>query len=147
MILKNYFAIVLIYLLAFILKAPAQQPKLIMPMGHTHDIVLAAFNPDGKTVATASRDKTIKIWDVNTGKLLADLKGHTGEINSLAYNATGDRILTLASLDSVAKLWDANTGQLVQNINNGSYIYDFAIFREDKIIIRNFCFFHQTLKR
>lgn len=109
----------------------AQQPKLMLPVGHTKAIVQATFSPDGKTVATGSQDKTVKIWNVSTGKLLANLKGHRGEIKSLFFNAQGDRILTTAILDSVAKLWDAKTGLLIKDLSTGSSYLEFGFFSPD----------------
>ena len=53
-----------------------------------------AFSPDGKTLASGSMDKTIKLWDVATGKEQATLKGHTGWVSSVAYSPDGK---TLAS--------------------------------------------------
>lgn len=54
-------------------------------------------------------DQTAKIWDLETGKEVATLKGHTGEIVSLNFSAEGDRIIT-GSFDFTARIWDTNTG-------------------------------------
>jgi len=60
-------------------------------------------------LATGSMDQTAKIWDLETGKEVATLKGHTGEIVSLNFSAEGDRIIT-GSFDFTARIWDTNTG-------------------------------------
>lgn len=90
----------------------AQQPKLMLPIGHTNNVHSAQFSPDGKKIVTASQDKTAKIWDALTGNLLADLKGHTGGVNSAQFSPDGKKIVT-SSWDNNAKIWDAVTGNLI----------------------------------
>lgn len=51
-----------------------------------------------------------KLWDVETGQLIATLKGHDGEIVSLHFNAEGDKIVT-GSFDKTARVWDTRTGE------------------------------------
>jgi WD40 repeat protein len=67
------------------------------------------FSPDGKTLATGSKDNTIKLWDVATGKELATFKGHTGTVLSLAFSEDS-RMLVSGSEDKTIKLWDVDRG-------------------------------------
>ena len=56
----------------------AQEPKLRETLkGHTGGAYSVAYSPDGKTLASGCGDKTIKLWDVATGKEQATLRGHT----------------------------------------------------------------------
>jgi WD40 repeat protein len=80
--------------------------------GHRDTIQSLAFDPKGKTLASGSRDKTIKLWDVATGDLLRHFKGHNDSVHSLAFDATG-QILASSSTDRTIRLWDVASGQLI----------------------------------
>ena len=70
----------------------AQQPKLVLPIGHTEPIQNVEFSTDGKRVVS-SGDRTAKIWNASTGMLLVDLKGHTAHVFSVQdIISTGWRI-------------------------------------------------------
>jgi WD40 repeat protein len=99
-----------------------QQPKLVLPIGHTGVVASAHFSPDCKIVLTNGTDNTAKIWDVNTGNLLANLKGHTLTVNDAEFSPVtkedfdgGDNIVT-ASLDSTAKVWNAKNGTVIATL-------------------------------
>jgi Tol biopolymer transport system component len=78
--------------------------------GHTRGVAFVAYSPDGKTLASGSLDKTIKLWDVATGKEQATLKGHTDGVRSVAYSPDG-KTLASGSDDQTIKLWDVATGK------------------------------------
>ena len=73
--------------------------------GHTASVRSIAFAPDGRTVATASQDKTIKLWEIRTGKLLATLKGHQKSATSVAFSPNG-KLLATGSDDNTVNLWN-----------------------------------------
>ena len=69
-----------------------------------------AFSPDGQFLATASSDKTIRLWKTEGWEYLHTLSGHTGDIQTLAFSPDG-RWLASASSDLTVRLWDVLTGK------------------------------------
>lgn len=73
--------------------------------GHKDLITSATFSPNGKTVATSSRDKTIKLWDISTGKELHTYTGHSNIVTDVVFSPDGKFVLS-TSFDNEARLWN-----------------------------------------
>ena len=91
------------------LRDVAQRDAATTLSGHTETIMSLAFSPDGKTLASASDDRTIKLWVVATGKNTATLGGHTDHVLSVAFSPDG-KTLASGSQDETIKLWEIATG-------------------------------------
>src|SRR5262249_14117698 len=68
-----------------------------------------AFGPDGRGLATASDDATIKVMDIATGRTLHTLRGHDGGVKAVRFSPDGRRIASRGA-DHTLRLWDPATG-------------------------------------
>jgi WD40 repeat protein len=98
---------------------PAPVPGIVATLkGHTEGLFSVAYSPDGKTVATVSFDKSIKLWETATGKELKTFAGPTGHQNlvlSVSYSPDGQTIAS-SSTDNTAKIWDVPLGSYIQEL-------------------------------
>lgn len=97
-----------------------QEPRLVLPIGHIGYIKNAHFSPDCTKVVSVSTDHTVKIWDVQTGTLLADI----GEDRNYAFDASfspdGNKIVTASEIKKT-KLFDMKTCTLLTELNTQTY--------------------------
>jgi WD40 repeat protein len=83
--------------------------------GHGAVVMSVAFSPDGQLLATAGGDKTARLWDPATGKLLRTLTGHTDAVWGVAFSPDG-RLLPTGSADHTARMWDVATGDCLRTL-------------------------------
>lgn len=116
------------------------EQELVTEERHGWQIFGIAFSPDGQTIATASSDKTAKLWDATTGKLLATLKGHEDRLEYLSVSPKGKYLFTSTGktwpyerYGSVeARIWNAKTGELVAKLHGHSHTITRAEFSDDE---------------
>ena len=73
--------------------------------GHQASLQALAFSPDGRLLATGSKDTTVKIWEVATGRELQTLFGAAGEVTSVAFSRPDGAHLAVASGDGVVRVY------------------------------------------
>jgi WD40 repeat protein/serine/threonine protein kinase len=85
--------------------AKPEAPPVSIDHAEFGTIYDVALSPDGKLLATAAGEKTIRIWDVATRQHVCDLKGHTGNVARVVFTATGDRLIS-GGWDRSIRVWD-----------------------------------------
>lgn len=83
--------------------------------GHAWAVLTVAFSPDGKVLATGSEDNTIKLWEVNTGKMIDTLSGHSWSVVALAFSTDGEMLVS-GSWDKTVKLWMVHTKKEIMTL-------------------------------
>ncbi len=80
--------------------------------GHRAVVSAADWSPDGKQLASASEDGTLKIWNAVTGNEVLTLRGHDAQVFSVAWSPDGRRIASGGRSGEI-KIWDANSGEIL----------------------------------
>jgi len=99
--------------------------------GHERWVKGVAVSPDGTWAASCADDKTVKIWDLETGECRGTLKGHTDQVRSVAITPDGKRILSGAADQSV-RVWDAVSGrELVELDGHTGAVWSVVALRDN----------------
>jgi WD40 repeat protein len=92
------------------------------------------IDPDGKTAVSGSLDRTVKLWDLNSGKLRRTFAGDSGPIDSLAIDPNG-QVVASGSRDGMIRIWDLDTGELLRSLPASSSVYSVAISPDGRRLV------------
>lgn len=93
------------------------------------------ITPDGKYIITGSKDKTVKLWSVETGNCKY-IKEHSGSVYSVAVSPDGNRFISVTY--SSVFLWDLEEGKCVDTINYNNYVKHVVFSPDGKYIVISF---------
>ncbi len=85
--------------------------------GYAWSVHSVAISPDGRLLASSSRETTVKLWQLDTGRELRSLKGHTDAVNAVAISPDG-RLLASGSDDTTIKLWWLRRGREIRTLGS-----------------------------
>jgi WD40 repeat protein len=90
--------------------------------GHSGAVWAVAFSPHSALIASASGDRTARVWRADTGECVQTLEGHSGAVLSVAFSHDSDdsALIASASDDRTVRVWRADTGECVQTLEGHS---------------------------
>lgn len=113
----------------------SQSMQTVVQRGHELAVLSVAISPDSNYVATGSRDKSAKLWDLATGREVRSFLGHQFSVFDLAFSRDGKLLLT-GNGDGTAKIWDVTTGkELLSVITGKEQVTDVAFDPKGKFFV------------
>lgn len=109
----------------------AQSLETVIQKGHELAVISVAVSSDSNFVATGSRDKSIKLWELSTGREVRSFLGHELSVTSIRFSPDGKTLLS-GSNDKTIRGWDVGTGRELFKLNIGNFITDLAISNDGK---------------
>lgn len=131
-LMKAILISVLIFFIASL--CAAQEPELILPVGHTGIITSIQTTPDKKFTITASEDGTAKIWNNRNNKLRFNLVLHTGSVTDMAMSSDGSFVV-LGSSDGTYSKWEVATGKLLYHAPKRAPVERLYLLPGDSILV------------
>ena len=109
--------------------------QVVRPLaGHRAAVYAIAFHPDGRRLATASLDHTLKIWDADQGRTVRTFTGHDEKVVTLAFSADG-KWLASAGLDRTVRLWNVTAGKAGPTFRTRQQcVHSLAFSPDDKVV-------------
>ena len=101
-----------------------------MPCG----VTAIAVTPDGRYTVSASHDKTLRVWELETGQSMCILQGHSGWVNAVAITPDGGRAIS-ASDDKTLRVWELETGQELVLLTGDAAVFCCAVSLDGKTIV------------
>ncbi|CAE6387023.1 unnamed protein product, partial [Rhizoctonia solani] len=112
---------------------------MIVHEGHTNTVTSVTYSPDGKSIASGSFDRTIRIWNAQSlSPIDKPLTGHSDIINSVSYSPLGN-IIASGSSDKTIRLWDVNTRQQLGGPIEGDHWFNSVAFSPDAKLVASGC--------
>jgi WD40 repeat protein len=108
--------------------------ETVLQKGHFASIKSIAIDSEGVLMATGSKDKTAKLWDINSGRELRSFVGHTHAISSVHFSRDGNYLVT-SSMDGTACVWEVATGQQVFSTPPSEKSLTDAVFSPDGTLL------------
>jgi WD40 repeat protein len=116
------------------INAMSQSLETIIQKGHELAVVAAAVSPDSNYIATASKDKSAKLWEISSGREIRSFLGHELTVTSVEFSPDG-KLLFTASYDKTIRIWDISTGKELEVITTRDLITDLAIDPKQKFFV------------
>lgn len=109
--------------------------QIVRSINNNCGVLCMAFSPDSNILATGGFDRLIRLWDINTGKIVHTLAGHLDRISSLAFSHNGKTLFS-GSWDQTIKVWQLKTGEEISSIKaHSSKIQTIAIASDNQTLV------------
>jgi hypothetical protein len=107
-------------------------PSMVRVLRHDQDVNGVAFSPDGWLLATASHDRTARVWEVASGQQLSRLT-HDDRVWGVAFSPDG-RLLATGSTDRTARVWELASGQQLSRVTHDDVVLGVAFSPDGRLL-------------
>ena len=108
----------------------AGKGQLLHNLNPPGGVSAVAFSADGKALASGGGDKSVSLWDVQSGQLRRKLTGHEGVITAIVFSPDGETLAS-GSTDLTVRLWNAQSGELLKTFKDHQFLITSIAFSPD----------------